>query len=740
MSEPDATTLMNPREEPNGSASRPSRPAVISDVPDVDPAGDGNGATGAPETAAAPVPPMAFPPFLVRRSGVYRLAAPMIQPPVPGPAAPAHGGAGARPIFPAFGTEELRVDVDGVMPTMTVSGTVTRIFGGRLTWVARVARNGDAWTGPIIYRDGNAALRPHDNVSVTLSGNVLPFSRRATVTFSAASTADVTLHYRYERAAFREVAFEYDRVSDATAVTTHNPSTHPVHAPAAPATTLTLESAYARVGIKVTKTGDDNVIDISEAGPNATWSDQEMHDAMQRHWSRWADAPQWALWVIFARLHDQGTSLGGIMFDDIGTAQRQGTAIFSGSFIAQAPAGEAHPGPWVERMTFWTAAHEIGHAFNLAHSWQKSLGTAWMPLADEPGALSYMNYPFRYPGGVDAFFSAFEYGFSPAELLFLRHAPDRLVRQGAAPWFSEHGFEQESFDELRAAVTGPLALDLRVHRDSSFQFLEPVVAELRLKNVSSTPAVVDGNALRDDSLAIVVAKDGGPVRRWLPFARYCQAPAPLVLQPGEAIYGSVLLSAGTGGWLISEPGRYRAFAALDLGGGEAALSAPLRVVVDPPASAAAERLAGDVFTRDVAHTLAFGGSRVLDRANDTLRQLAEELPESHAAVHAKAALGTPKASDGMVLTTAGDGREKVSVEPAAPEEARRLLSDALGDYDRAADTIGHIGVKKETERLAGVLAADDDTAARDALIEASAATLERRGVLPGVVAELRQQS
>ena len=96
------------------------------------------------------------------------------------------------------------------------------------------------------------------------------------------------------------------------------------------------------------------------------------------------------------------------------------------------------------------------NSFNLAHSWQKSLGTAWVPLANEPSALSYMNYPFNYPGGLDTFFAAFDYGFSPDELLFLRHAPERYVRMGAKPWFSNHGFEQEAFDQLRAAATDPL--------------------------------------------------------------------------------------------------------------------------------------------------------------------------------------------------------------------------------------------------------------------------------------------
>lgn len=753
-------------------------------VPDVDP-----GVTSQESALDLPIRPFPFPPFFLRRSGVYRIDRPIVLPPVPvpipippvppipvpdppfplpvplppvpGPGGQADGhapavpdgdgyvdsgsvdGAGpVLPITPLLGTEELRVDVDGVMPTMTVSGTITRLFGGRLTWIARVTRDPatGAYTGPISYRDGTTSLRPQSTVSVQLSGGpFLPLRRRATATFSGGGVTR-TLEYVFDRAAFREVAFEYDTVEDATAVTTHDPTSHPNHAPGAPTSTLTLESAYARLGIQVTKTGGDSVIPLGSAGP--TWSDLEMHDAMQAHWSRWVDAPQWAVWVLFARLHDRGTGLGGIMFDDIGTAQRQGTAIFSDSFISQPPAGEANPGPWVERMKFWTAMHEIGHAFNLAHSWQKSLGTSWVPLADEPAALSYMNYPFSYPGGLDAFFAAFEYGFSPDELVFLRHAPDRLVRMGAEPWFSNHGFERDAFEGLRAAVTGPLELEVRVHREPRFEFLEPVVVELRLKNVSSTPTVVDANVLQDDGLAVVVAKDGGAARRWLPFARHCTAPAPTVLAPGEAMYSSLFLSAGTGGWLISDPGRYRVYAAVDLGDGSTALSRPLELGVARPATVEAERLAADVFTQDVAHTLAFGGTRQLHRANETLRQVAERLPDSRAAVHAGTALATPLARDGKVLTVRTDGRqatEEVEVVRAAPEAARELLTAALGDVDRAADALGHIAVVEQTAQLADVLASAGDTSGRDDVLDRSADVLTRRGVLPGVVEALRRR-
>jgi hypothetical protein len=382
--------------------------------------------------------------------------------------------------------------------------------------------------------------------------------------------------------------------------------------------------------------------------------------------------------------------------------------------------------------------HEIGHTFNLAHSWQKSLGTAWVPTPDEPSALSYMNYPYNYPAGLDAFFAAFEYGFSPSELLFMRHAPERFVKMGAAPWFSQHGFEEEAYEQVRAAATGPLELEVRVHRQTPYEFLEPVVVELRLRNVSTTPQVVDSAVLHGDGLALVVAREGGEAKRWLPFSRQCTAPVPTVLAPGEAIYESVFVSAGTGGWLISDPGRYSVYAALDAASGVTAVSRPLTLVVDQPRDPEAERLAGEVFSQGVAHTLAFGGTRVLHEANNTLAEVAERMPESRVAVHATAVLGAPMASDGKVLRTDADGHEVFDVAPAAPEEARELLSRALSDFDRAADSLGHIEVTQQTMRLAAVLDETGDSDAKADLLDTSADALERRGVLPGVVAALRR--
>ncbi|MGV9453260.1 hypothetical protein [Streptomyces sp. NPDC003635] len=642
--------------------------------------------------------------------------------------------------------EELRVDVDGLMPTMTVSGTRTRLFGGRLTWIARVdwddVRQG--YTGEITYRDGNASLEPHTHVVVTLSGGLAGRARRAAVTFTGGGRPDATRTYRFRRAAFREVGIEYDCASDATAVTDYELHAHPNRPADLPSARLTVEDAFTRLGITVTRTGGDDQVPVIKAGTDGVWTDIEMHDAMQVHWSKWADAPQWQVWTLFAGQHIRGRTLGGIMFDDIGTAQRQGCAVFSNSFISDRRPGDPHAEHAVRRLRFWTAVHEIGHCFNLAHSWDKDEGSRWIPLAEEPLALSYMNYPFRYPGGEAAFFAAFRYGFSENELLFLRHAPERLVKQGDAPWFDEHAFE-----EIRQATPNALELTVRVNRPSTrFEALEPVVAEVKLANTSLAPVVVDRNALLGERLTVIIAGDGREARRWVPYARHCYLDDPCVLRPGEALYAPLFLSAGLNGFDLAEPGRYRIHAMLDTGSGSESgeiLSAPLAIDVRPPQSRDVDLLAPDVYTDEVGRVLAFGGSRghapALDRANEVLREAVERLPDSALAVHAAAALSRTAAVPGRILVhnPANPRDREFQAYAPDPEQALPLIEKAYGDPGAAADTLGHIRLTQQVEQVAVALAGAGERATQEAvrLTNGLADTLDARHVLPSVVEEVR---
>jgi hypothetical protein len=91
-----------------------------------------------------------------------------------------------------------------------------------------------------------------------------------------------------------------------------------------PARALSVVNAYAEAGIQMQSTGMSNVL---AGSPGVSWSDPELHAAMQNHFSKWVNLPHWAVWLLHAQLHDLGPTLYRIMFDQQGR-QRQGCATF----------------------------------------------------------------------------------------------------------------------------------------------------------------------------------------------------------------------------------------------------------------------------------------------------------------------------------------------------------------------------------------------------------------------------
>jgi hypothetical protein len=216
---------------------------------------------------------------------------------------------------------------------------------------------------------------------------------------------------------------------------------------------------------------------------------------------------------------------------------------------ANPPAAEA-----AKRELFFNLIHETGHAFNLAHSFQKHLGgpysaPAWMPLTTNPQALSWMNYPdSATPGGgaprnASWFYRRFRYRFDDAELLFLRHAPERYVQMGADAWFSQHARVARDSTDPR------LQLSIRV-RKTMVEHGEPVILELKLKNVSDHPVPVHGNLdLSDGLVEIAITNPKGERRPFLPFDHTRKQVVPRILEPGkESLYELADVTMGAYGF------------------------------------------------------------------------------------------------------------------------------------------------------------------------------------------------
>ena len=645
-----------------------------------------------------------------------------------------------------FPSEELRLDVDGQYPQMVVSGSV-KAGASRVNWIAHLTATGpDSWTGPISYKEGPVASFPYTNVAILANRSIVPPLRSVKATFSGGAPNRVRT-YTFKSRSFHDVNFEFDFQAGVTPLTSINTGDHPNRPAGLPIENLTIQKVYKRAGFEV-ETSAGGSVPLSGAGVGAQWSNNEMHDAMQIYWSHFAAKAQWAFWTFFASQHEMGTSLGGIMFDDIGPQQRQGTSLFLNSFIAVPPAGDLNPAAWVRRMIFWTACHEMGHAFNLAHSWQKSLVFGghgpWVPLVNEPEARSFMNYPYNVLGGQTAFFSNFEFRFSDGELLFMRHAPERFVEQGAALWFDNHGFQ-----EANTSPEPALKLELRANREKAeFEFLEPAVLELKLTNISSEPQLIPENLLSmQDSMTIIVKRNGQPARQFLPYARYCFQRKNKVLGPGESVYESLFPAAGREGWSIAEPGYYEVQAALHLGD-EDLVSNSLTLRVAPPRGYDEEFIAQDFFSDNVGRILAFDGSRSLNKGNDVLREVADRFSDRKVAIHALVPLGTAMAKEYKLLnvercetsSSVAQGGGDIKMAPADTQQANKDLKAALSaDKDAAAETLGHIDYKYYVDQLSDSLIAQGERKEAAAVEDGLYNTLSARNVLDSVLQQIKSR-
>ena len=382
---------------------------------------------------------------------------------------------------------------------MVASGVVIGSLAARLNWIARVeARDGTrtGWSGTVSYRDGAAALLPQTAVDVTVTT-----ARRHPTGDGALQRrrrAGQDRGLRAGSASFHPVEFEFDVVEGTTAVTSIETAAHPNRPAGLPAETLTIEKVFQRAGFDVSVTATGPTVPLAGAGADAVWSNVEMHDAMQMFWSRFANTAQWSFWVLLrgqahrrprprrhhVRQHRLEPAPG---HGDLQRLVHRGCR----------PPATRRPAAWVRRMRFWTACHEMGHAFNLAHSWQKSSrAQPWIPLADEPEATQLHELSVQGRGRADGVLRRLRYRFSQDELMFMRHAPERFVQMGNALWFDHHGFEN--------AKTSPepkYRLELRANRaEPVFDFLEPCALELKLGNVSGEPQLVSENVLADDHL------------------------------------------------------------------------------------------------------------------------------------------------------------------------------------------------------------------------------------------------
>lgn len=595
---------------------------------------------------------------------------------------------------------ELRVDVDGPRAMRRLSADYYSVSGGTVTYFGSMRLDAAAvtWSAGLVTITGTARYTfgtSFPKVRVTIPRvDVGQRNAAATLRFYNATDQPGAVYIcNYASSRFRTVLLEQDVQQGVTPFSSYNTGSLPS---GGPARNMSVISAYAEAGIQMLSTGGSNI--ISAAG-NPSWSDAELHAAMQANFSRFADVPQWAVWLMHAKLHDKGSGLYGIMFDQQGK-QRQGCAVFYES-LAGTSASQ-------KRLQLYTCVHEVGHAFNLLHSWQKSLATP--PAPNRPGSPSWMNYPWNFAGGAGAFWSAFPFEFDDLEVIHLRHAFRDNVIMGGNPFGSGAGLERESGWADPEQDESGLRLSIKAPR--SLPYGMPVTVDLELHGTTergrTVPTVLGP---RPSTIDIAIGRPNGSSTTFSPLLHHCRGEEDKrLVRAGDApVRDSAFIHYGEDGFVFDQPGMYKLRARYIAEDGSIVLSDVITLLVQSPMSSADNEVAALAFGDEQGTLMSLLGSDdpSLRSGNNALMEIIERHPEHPVAAAARVVIGTNAAREFKAVH--GDG--SVSVRSPQADDAVALLSEvfdldavcaaassaeAAGEAsEAAAEQLPQVGTNKE---------------------------------------------
>jgi hypothetical protein len=583
---------------------------------------------------------------------------------------------------------ELRVDIDGPRAMKRVSADYYSVSGGTVTYVASMRLDAPtiAVTPTMVTIKGTgiysaSVTAPKVKITIPRVPKTSPPAAATLRHYTPSGAPAATFVCPFVSARFRQVLLEEDYQKGVTPFVSYDTGSLPS---GGPGRVLDIRRAYAEAGIDMQATGMTNEVNAGSAG--ASWSDAELHAAMQAHFSRWVNRPQWAVWLLHARLHDLGTGLLGIMFDQQGR-QRQGAAVFY--------EGLAGSTPDALRLQLYTCVHELGHCFNLLHSWQKGLATP--PAPNRPGSLSWMNYPWRFPTGPADFFARFPFHFDDLEVIHLRHAFRDDVIMGGSPFAVGSALDASGWSDPEADESG---LRLRLAAPRAFPYGAPVSVDLELYGTTEAGREVPVTiGPRPGLVDIAIRKPGGQMVVFDPLLHHCRRGDTVTLRAGdEPVRDSAFIHYGADGFVFDQPGIYRLRARYGAPDGSLVLSNTFDVLVQGPASAADNQVAELIFGDEQGALLSLVGSDALERGNEALQEIIERHPDHPVAAYARIVRGTNLAREFKRVEPDGS----VTVRSPQPEEAMRLLDgvievDALRGVEppAAAVRLTELGTKPE---------------------------------------------
>jgi len=452
-------------------------------------------------------------------------------------------------------------------------------------------------------------------------------------------------------------------------------------------TAMSIETALSGAGIEITAAGVGNEI---PPAPEEGWSEKDI-EALSREFAQIDMAnPGFALQMLWLSRSNR-PGLLGVMFDTGDDRPRQSLAVFASEIRDRFPNGGADR----DRKLIQTAVHEIGHALNLAHRFEREVGRA--------DSTSFMNYDWRYRGGNRApeFWEKFAYRFDPDELSFLCHAPYMAIAAGGAHFHSVRYWHEGDGGYSPYVPEHPLPgirIGLAAAPGGFYRFAEPVLLSISLENRTGRPLRVPDSILDPKSGFVEIL-----VRR-VARGRHADTPPesfhPVVtrcfeigedqlttIPNGGRIEDNINLTFGASGFTFAEPGVYEVQALLVLYDGQLeieriASSPSLQISVGYPEARNDYALADEIFQPDVGRWFALGAPARLESVTDRLVDMTRgkgRVPDEIAAHILRTGMfganrSSLRVADGKLVRTEADGKRSAQL-------ARRLAQLGLNRFD-----------------------------------------------------------
>ena len=543
---------------------------------------------------------------------------------------------------------ELRIDIDGKNPLNIISADVFRKEAA-----------GESYLFSFICNEPQVQMKiPGPSISGSFVGEfqkkryvgnyVVEIEGTFIIEYSTQKNAGITINttvsgtpLNYNFAAkkysnfFRTVSLEIDNV-DGTELPPNKYDTLSVdiHPSDLEHRILNIKSCFSDAGVNMKSVRKHDVIPVGWGGPNAAFNDAELHHIMEQYMAGWKNIPQWKLYLLCTTIYeeidgnpDPGTL--GIMYDDQDFYPRQSSAVFYSAL------NSFFQGKELERNYLWTAVHELGHAFNLRHSFDKV--NVFSEDASRPDSLSYMNYPQLYPYGVEPtpeqanenemdYWSNFRFEFDREELEHIRHHYLREVIMGGDSFGLKGHYDVNPLEFSSISNDIPIGLNIRTSKEI-FRFCEPVHVEIKLQNLNEKEMQLPGKLHPGAGLVkLFIKRPDGRIKGYEPLMKKCIRPEHTNLaskgDSKDSLYESSIIDYGGNGFNFRDPGEYEIWGVYD----GIVISNIHKIRISYPGSSDDEEIAMLKHGREQGNLLYLSGSdsEYLENGHKKLLKVAEE--------------------------------------------------------------------------------------------------------------------